>query len=76
MAGFRTLRNLNFNELDLRVLGLLFKTFRVEAAIGRAAAKVARGNLPDQVATMLTVVLRHTSLARVVGESPLGCAFV
>ena len=76
MAGLCALGNLNFNELDLGVLGLLFKSLRVKAAIGRAAAKIARGNLPDQVTTMLTVVLRHTSLARIVGEAPLGCAFI
>ncbi len=56
MAGLGPLAELELNHLDLWIAGVFHKFFIAERAIGVAAAKVARGNLPDQIATMLAVV--------------------
>ena len=76
MAGFGALRQLDFDHLDLRRLGLLRKTLGVKVAVRRATSKVTRGDLPDQVAAMFAVVARNTAFARVVGKAAQGSTSV
>ena len=69
MAGLGALAELDLNEFDLRVGGVGLELFGVEGTVVVAAAKVARGHFPDQVATVLAVVHRDGAFARVVGKA-------
>jgi len=69
MPRLGTLAEFQLDHLDLRVGGVGGKTLFAEGAVAVAAAKVARADLPDQVAAMLAVVTRDGALARVVREA-------
>ena len=58
MAGFGALAHLDFDHAHLRVLRLNGKAFRVETAIGRAAAEIAAADLPDQIAAGALLVFQ------------------
>ena len=57
MAGLGALRELDLDHLDLWRARLLGKALGVKATVCVAAAKIPRGNLPDQVAAVFAVVL-------------------
>ena len=62
------LRQLDLDHLDGRQAGLLLKQRGRKRTVGRAAAEIARPDLPDQVAAVLQVVRADAALPRVVGE--------
>jgi hypothetical protein len=76
VAGLGALRQLHLDHLDLRRLRLGREFFFIEAAIRIAAAEVAGGDLPDQVAAEFAVVFRDRAFAGIVGEAALLCALV
>ena len=69
MARLGALRKLDLDHPDLLVRDRFTETLGVERAVLGAATKIAGADLPDQVATWLEVVTRHTALTRVVGET-------
>ncbi len=75
-SGLRSLRDLDRDGLDLVELGSLGELVRVEVAVGSAATEVRRGDLPDEVATVLAVVLADRPLPGVVCEAALRGATV
>ena len=68
-AGLGALAELERDELDVRVRGLVLELLGVEAAVLGARAEVAAAELPDQVAAACEVVLGQPALAGVVGEA-------
>ncbi|MNF80639.1 hypothetical protein D3C84_628860 [compost metagenome] len=68
MAGFGALAHLDFNHSHLRRLCLRGEAFRVESAVGGAAAEVTAAQFPGQVATVLAVIRADAALAGVMGE--------
>ena len=69
MARLGALGELDLDHLDLGIGGLLAELLGVEAALGGAAAEIARADLPDDVAAALAVVARDAALAGIVGEA-------
>ena len=69
MAGLGALAQLHLDHPDLRVAGGRGELFRVEGAIGGAAAEIARSDFPDQVAARLAVIGAHPAFARVMGKA-------
>src|SRR5579875_4178034 len=69
VAGLGTLRQLDFDHLDLRIGGCPGEQFGREAALGSAAAEIAAADLPDNVAAALAVVATESALAGVVREA-------
>ena len=69
MAGFGALAELDLYHLDLRIGGVGDEFLFAERAVRIAAAEVARGHLPDQIAAMHAVVLADRAFARVVDEA-------
>ncbi len=76
MTRFCPLRELNFNHANLLSAGVLGKLLAIKMAINRATAKIAGTNLPDQITTMLAVVLGNRTLARIVRKAPHLCAAI
>ena len=74
VAGLGALAELELNHLDLRVTCVFDEAFFAERAVGVAAAKVAGGNLPDQVTAMLAVVFADRTFPRVVCKTAGACA--
>src|SRR5207253_11517448 len=62
VAGLGALRDLDLDHLDLGGARLLGELFRVELAVGSAAAEIAAADLPDQVAAVLAVVAADRAL--------------
>jgi hypothetical protein len=69
VAGLGALGELHLDHLHLGVGRLRLEPVGVEGAVGRAAAEVARPDLPDQVAPAFAVVAADRPLARVVREA-------
>ena len=69
MAGLGALAQLDLDHLDLRIAGVLLKALGTETAVVVAAAKVARADFPDQVATVLAVVPRDRAFAGIVRKT-------
>ena len=69
MAGLGALAELDLDHLDLRLGRLAGEEVRVEVAVLGAAAEIAGGHLPDDVAAMLAVIGADRALAGVVGEA-------
>ena len=67
--GFGALAELDLDHLDLRVDRLPAEKIRIEMAVLRAAAEIAAGDLPDDVAAMSAVVGADRAFAGVVGEA-------
>ena len=77
MAGLGALAELQFDHLDLVVGGDLRRIVREsKQPSGRAAAEIARADLPDQVAAVLAVIGADAALAGVMGEAALSRAAV
>src|SRR5690606_9858066 len=73
VAGLRALAEFEFDHLDLRVARLLGEFLGVEPPGGIAAAKIARGNLIDQVATARAVISADTALAGIMRKTTYLC---
>ena len=69
MSGLGALRDFDFDHLDLRVGGLTGEVLRRELSMRGAATKVARTQLPDDVATEFTVIRRQGALTGVVRKA-------
>ena len=69
MARLGALAELDLDHLDLLIARIDLKEVCIEAAVRVAAAKVARADLPDQVATVRAVMLRDRALTRVMRKT-------
>src|SRR5262249_10164502 len=69
VARLGSLRKLDLDHLDLRLLALPGNPLGADRAVFVAAAKIAAADLPDQVAAELAMVSADPALAGVVRES-------
>ena len=69
MARLGALAELDFDHLDLGLASLGLKALFVKKALGRTAAEIAAGHLPDNVAAMAPVIGADGALAGIVGET-------
>ncbi|MNY59409.1 hypothetical protein D3C86_1958550 [compost metagenome] len=76
MARFSTLRKFDFNHFHLVRLGTFRKSLIVKTAIMMAAAKISRSDLPDQVATRVSMVITDPSFSGIMGKVPQFCPSV
>src|SRR5262249_36537163 len=75
VAGLRSLRQLDFDHLDLSLLRLRGEPVGAERAVLVAAAEIAAADLPDQIAAEFAMIAADPALAGIVGEAPeLGAA--
>ncbi len=68
VPGLGALAQLDLDHLDLRLGRVFREQLRVERAVRVAAAEVARGHLPDQVAALCAVMHADRAFAGVVRE--------
>src|SRR5690606_9778255 len=71
VAGLGALAQLQFDHLHLRIGRLVAEPLRVEPALRRPAAEIARADFPDDVAAPRAVMAADPALARVMGETAL-----
>ncbi len=69
MPRLGALAQLDLDQLDLFVLGLLGEAFGVERAVVVAAAEIAGPDLVDQIAAALAVIAADPALAGVMGKA-------
>src|SRR5690606_10466077 len=76
MAGLGALAQLDLDHLDLGIDRLPGEAFGVEAPVLVAAAEIAAGDLPDDVAAALAVIGADAAFASVVAEPAQARAIV
>src|SRR5699024_3140314 len=76
MTGLGPLTDLDLDHLDLWINRLLGKALGAEGAILVATAEIARTDLPDQVAAMLSMIPADAALARIMGKTAIPGALV
>ncbi len=69
MARLGPLGELDLDHLDAVVAGAFGEFDWVETAVERAAAEVARADLPNEISARLKVIGTKAALAGVVGEA-------
>ena len=69
VTGLGTLAELDLDHFDLITQGVDDKLFWAEVPLLISATKVTRGDFPNQISSMHTVVLRNRSLTRVMGKA-------
>ncbi len=73
VARFCALAQLQLHHSDLGVRRGFGELIGVEAAVGPAAAEIARSDFPDQIATRLAVIGGNAAFAGVMGKSAQPC---
>src|SRR5690625_1064711 len=68
LSGLGPLRELDFDHFDLLLLCTLGKAFGAEITVFIATAKIARTDIPDEIAAMPGVVFAYPTFARVMGK--------
>jgi hypothetical protein len=71
MSGLGALADLEFDHLDLIVVGDAREFFRVEPAIAMAATEISGPDLPNKIAAVLAMIGTDTALAGVMREAAL-----